>query len=309
LDETIAEINNIGKWVDDCFKRSDLSDYNALMQVGIESGNYIRDLIILCTGTLKREEYLSEKHCFNLHDAVIVGHLVRIFKLYNELVYFVSEKKGEISSIFSRLVFETYATMKYLILNGKPSIDSFIKSSFKATIGNYKYIKEKEAERPLSNIEKRILIKIENRLNKVNLSSANMLNNKQWKIDNKSFREIITFLKENDHDVEWDKAYTFVYGSQSAFIHGTWYDIQINHLEEAGNGYLPKYSYDPVDPRYILPVSLIPIQASIDFLLWRKADPDKFLINVLNKMSKLLLYLNEMDEIRIDRKRGVQCPN
>jgi len=273
-----------------------------LMKLGIESGNYIRNLAILCTGSLTKDEFITNKDSFELHDAVIVGHMVRLFKLYDHLLYSVSSDKGEIASIFSRLLFETYTIMKYLIINGKSSIDSFIKSSFKSTMEDYKYIKEREKERPLLNIEKRMVRKIENRINKVNLSIDDLMTNKHWKLDNRSFRQILDFLNDRDKSFEWGKAYSFLFGSQSAYIHGTWYDIQINHLEESGTGFLPKYSHDRVDPRYILPQSLIPIKASIDFLNWRKSDPDRFTINVLEKMAKLLLYLNEMDEIRIDKK-------
>jgi hypothetical protein len=40
-----------------------------------------------------------------------------------------------------------------------------------------------------------------------------------------------------------------------------------------------------------------------DFLTWRRSDPDEFVIGVLDKISQLLMFLNEMDEIRIN-KRG-----
>jgi hypothetical protein len=306
MDEIIKEIKGIGKWIDDCYKRSDLLDYHSLMQIGIESGNHIRKLIVYCIGLMTKEEHEKGESEFALHEAVIVGHLVRIYKLYDQEVFFVAENKGEISSIFNRMIFETYAIMKYLMINGKESIMSFIKSSFKSTMQNYRFIKEQGDHRELFNIEKRMIKKIENRIHLVNLSVDELLNNRNWKIDGRNFNDILAFLAQNDKKgFKWDLGYSFLFGSGSAFIHGTWYDIQINHLEEKNGKFYPKYSYDSVDPRYILPSSLIPVWACIDYLNWRKTDPDNFIGNVLKKMNDFLKYLNEMDEIRIDKRGGL----
>lgn len=306
MNEFLEEIQKINSWVESCSKRGDLLDYNNLMSIGVELGNHIIKLTLLCSGLLTKDEAESKDFSLQLHDAVIAGHMVRIYKLFDQLVYFVSKSKGEISSIFSRLLFESYAIMKYLMLNGKESIDSFIKTSFKSTMKNYNYVKEQEKKRELTNIEKRMIEKIENRIKLVNLSIDNLLNNKNWKIDNRSFSDILNFLQINDENgFPWELGYSFLFGSGSAFVHGTWYDIQVNHLEEIGDGFLPKYTYDSVDPRYILPASIIPVKACKDYLVWRNVDPDKFVLNILDKIYDLLGFLNELDEIRIDKKRGL----
>ena len=130
-----------------------------------------------------------------------------------------------------------------------------------------------------------------------------MIKNKNWKLDNRNFREILNYLMENDKsEFNWEISYSFLYGGGSAFIHGTWYDIELNHLERKNGKYLPKYSFVDVDPRYILPQGKIPIMACIDFLEWRKTDSERFLIKVLKDLDNLLNFLNEIDEIRIGEK-------
>lgn len=306
MDELVHDIYQIGEWADSCYKRADLLEYNTLMNLGIEAGNHIRKLSILCTGMVTPDEADIIHKGFPLHEAVIVGHLVRIYKIFDQLVYQVAENKGEIASIFARLLFETYAHMKYFIIRGKDSIDSYIKCSFKAAVKHYQFIKAFEKERELSGIEKRIIRKIENRARLVNLNIEDLIANKNWKVDGKNFSDILLYLEQNDMDeFKWSMGYSFLFANGSSFVHGTWYDVQVNHLEENNGRFLPKYSYDAVDPRYILPSSLIPVNACRDFLRWRNTDPDEFVLGVLKKLYDLLVYLDEMDEIRLDKRDGL----
>ena len=303
MDTIIKEINEMEKWVEECYKRSDLHEYHTLMDLGITIGNYLRKLTILTFSTMTEDEAKAGKETFGLHDAVIVGHLVRLYKLYDQLVYFVSENKGEIASIFIRLMFETFVVMKYLIIRGKPSIDNFIKISFKSTIKQYQYIKGLEVEREFFDIEKRIINKIDNRLSAVGLDASKLTLNKNWKLDGLTFKGILDFLKKHDSDPDrWGLSYDFIFGNSSSFVHGSWGDIEINHLTQSNGQYSPKATYYPVDPRFILPASFIPIMACTDFLKWRKTDPDNFLGNILEKIGDLLMHLNLMDEERIKRK-------
>ena len=306
MDEITGKVDEVEKWIDQCNQRSDLLDFDVLMSIGVLASNHIRLLMIICANTVTPQEYEASKEDFDLHEAVIIGHFVRLFKLYEQIVSNVTEKKGEIASIFNRLVFETYARMKYLILMGKRSIDSYVRTSFKSTIQNYSYLTARGKERELTNIEKRMLRKIENRLNRVNLTADELLRNRNWKLDGKSFSDILDYLDANDpDDRNWSLGYSFLFGSGSSFVHGDWYDLHINHLEASGERYKAKFGYDPVDPRYILPAGLIPINASRDLLKWRNTDTDGYIDGVLKKMHDLLLFLNEMDEVRIDKRDGL----
>jgi len=181
--DVFARIEYIEKWIDDCYKRNDLNSFDVIMDIAIESGNYLREMIILCSGIASDDKNGKEIKGFDLHEAVIVGHMVRIYKMYDQIVFFVAENKGEISSIFFRLLFETYVKMKYFMLRGPDSIDSFIKCSFKAPMKNYNYIVGQEDDGVLDTIGKRVINKIENRLRFVNLSIEEMVSNRNWKID------------------------------------------------------------------------------------------------------------------------------
>jgi len=297
--EVFERIRLIEAWIENCYRRSDLDSFDVLMDIAIEAGNYLRELILFCSGIVSDEKDDKKFKGLNLHEAVIVGHMVRIYKLYDQIVFFVTENKGEISSIFFRLLFETYVKMKYFILCGQGSIDSFIKSSFKAPIRNYRYILEQKDDGVLDTIGRRIITKIENRLKFVNLPVDEMLSNRNWKIDGKSFSGILDFLEKNDtNGMKWKLSESFLFGSSSAFVHGNWYDIQLNQLEFVNEKFFPKYSYNKVDPRYILPNSSVPIHACIDYLQWRSINSNNPLNVVLNRMLELNHYLNEVDESR-----------
>jgi hypothetical protein len=304
MEDIINELTELEKWIESCYKRSNLHEFNPLMTVSIEIANHIRELSVLTIGTLTEDEFENAKEGFDLSKAVIIGHLVRIYKLYDQLSFFVANNKGEISSIFSRLLFETFVSLKYLIIKGESSINNYIKVSFKSTIKQYAYIKELESQRELIDIEKRIIRKVDNRLTNVGLNANELINNKDWRLDGLTFRGIIEFLKKNDDSkFNWNLAYNFIFGNMSSSVHGTWYDIEIHHLENKNGEYFPKYSYTKVDPRYILTDSFMPIESCIAFLNWRKTDPDNYIKNVLFKIRDLLGFLNEMDEIRIDKNQ------
>lgn len=303
MDNLEKYFDELEKWIDLSYKSNDLHDFNRLMELGIESGNHIIKLLILSSGTLTEDEHTNNITDFDLNDSVIVGHFVRIFKLYDQIVYFISENKADMACIFSRLLFESYARMKYLILNDKNSIDSYLKTSFKTTLDQYKYLKNKAHDRELFPIEKRMINKIENRINFIEIPLDELLKNKTRNLDNKTFQGILNYLEQNDKgNFTWDHTYSFLFGSWSEFVHGSWYDLEINHLRKKGKRLEPKYEYCKSDPRYILPVNTLPIHACIDFLRWRKTDPGEKLINILEKLLKLQNFLDTMDEYRINSK-------
>jgi hypothetical protein len=188
-------------------------------------------------------------------------------------------------------------------MRGEPSIRNFIKASFQSTIKEYSFIKDIEKHRDLIEIEKRIIRKIEHRIKDVGLDVMALQQNTQWKLDGLTFKAILAFLTENDPEgINWEVSYSFIYGSGSAFVHGTWYDIQINQLTRKNGKYFPKYTYDRVDPRYIGPNSLISVRACLEFLRWRKSDPASLLSDTLVKIENLLIHLEEKDEIRIKQR-------
>jgi hypothetical protein len=305
MEAIIQEVKEIQKWTERCHKRSDLHDFNTLMNLGVDIGNHLRKLLLICIHTTREDESTDKEILFDLRGGVIVGHLVRIYKLYDQLVYFVAENKGEISQLFYRPMFEAFVTMRYLLLRGNKSIDNFIKVSFQSAMKDYEHIKRFEPTRSLTNIEKRITQSIEAQIRRANLDPIVLARNKNWKLDGLTFKGLLDYLSKNDPDPkEWNMTYSFLYGSSSSFVHGSWHDIEFYHLKKSDGKYSPKVTYGRVDPRFILPQGFIPIMAGKQFLRWRKSDPDNFLTGTFDKLGNLLVFLNEMDELRIEGKGG-----
>lgn len=66
-----------------------------------------------------------------------------------------------------------------------------------------------------------------NHLKLIGVSQKKLLSQTRWEIDGKSFRSLLQMLRR---DVE----YSFAFGSSSHFVHGSWCDLWLNHLQRKG---------------------------------------------------------------------------
>ena len=112
---------------------------------------------------LKTEiKYFSEVESnkkLSVEDSVIVGHMIRITKLYEGLIIHIVAKQGELAFIFTRMIYEASIRMRYLINseNFLDSVQSYIFTSYRAEKDKYIDLREIEKTRKLIPIEKRML--------------------------------------------------------------------------------------------------------------------------------------------------------
>ena len=277
MKEIINKIQKIKTWID---KNQGLSDFqksnNKYMDFAVEIGNHIRYLMFISAGLIP-----EGKTGYNKQDAVIVGLFVRLCKLYDTLCLHVAENHGEIVQIFVRLIFETSIKIEYLIKNDKNPVENFIFTSYKATKEQYEDLLEKEKSRGLIEIEKRILLKIKGQLEEDEIDVTKLLKNKDWKLDAKTFKDIL-------RELNFESAYSYIFGSGSSYVHGDWKDLRANHLRCKNGIYSPELKYDRVDPRYICPMSVVCLDTLVKLLVWNKSDPDKFIISIAKKLEELV---------------------
>jgi hypothetical protein len=276
MEEIKVRLFEIYKWISENKNRREFSSNNEYMDFAFEIANRARYLVLV-SASLTNDDLVNG---MTRNRAAITGLMVRIFKLFDSLSMNVAKSRGEISAIFTRMIFETHVTMRYLIVNGDSSIDSFVKSSYKASIENYLDLKTKSEQRELTQIEKRIKTKIERKVSSDGFTIEELLENRNWKLDGKSMKQILS-------DIGMNIEYHFVFGNMSSLVHGTWQDVKLNHLTEDNGLYFPKVEFDAVDPRYLNPMTIQSLVAAIEYLEWSNLDPDKLILEACQQLCDL----------------------
>jgi len=221
--------------------------------------------------------------------AIVLGHLVRIMKLYDALCLHISEGHAEICLIFHRLLLETVNRMEYLIKAPKASFRSFVLVSHKAEREIVEDLRQKSARRKLTPIEARMLKSTMRNLSADRITLRQLRTNKTWELDGKNFRQILTALGR-----DWTYAYGF--GKGSHWVHGDWVDIKTNHLVRNGRLYQPRWWYGKPDPRIACPITMICLWALMRFVNWSHTDPDDFVLPILDKVCKVAELLDAKHE-------------
>ncbi len=284
-EEIINKLEQIGRWLKENEFVESCKTNNDLMRLAVEVSNHVRLLMVIASGLIPQEMFKG----YNKESAVIVGHFVRLYKLYDSASYHVSKNQGEIGAIFTRLFFETSIRMAYLIKNGSASIHNFIFISYRSDKEILKDLLVKQSQRKLIPIEERILSGIRWRLQEDGIDEKRLLSNTEWKLDGKDFREIMK-------DIDIGHQYAYGFGSQSSTVHGNWRDIRAHHLTFQDGLYNPEWEYDSVDPRNITPLSIMATDAIVAFLSWNKTDPDGFVSKHASNLGTYAIRLDRFHE-------------
>lgn len=231
------------------------------------------------------------KRGYTKHKAIVVGHQVRLVKLFHGFTDHFSKKQLELALILVRLIYECTIKLEYLLKAKRSTFSNYIFTSYRAEKEILQKLNDIKKQRPLTNIEKVIIKKIKNRLKKDKISIKRLFANKHWNLDGKDFRQILVSLnKEAD--------YSFLFGQGSSYIHGNWHEMSIYNIEKRGRYYVPNREFDVPDPQIALPVIVLVLQTTEDFVKWNKSDPDNYIRpiikSLMNKSEFLLLqYCNE----------------
>ena len=223
------------------------------------------------------------------NSAIVMGHMVRLRKHYEGFLQFIVNRQAELAAIFMRLMYETIVKVDYLFDAEHESFESYILSSYKAEKGNLQDLEKKESERPLTDIESRIKEKIHNRLNRDGISRETLFENTKWRMDGKSFFDILKHLGREDE-------YSYLLGSGSHFVQGGWYEISLHHLKQKGDYYTPHLEYDNPDPRLACPISAYCLHQMEKFVDWNETDPNEVVGPMLHNLCNHFRRIDEAHE-------------
>ena len=290
MDKIIQNLKKINEWIDyNSPPSTDFKTNTEFMKFAVEIMNLC--LYLLKTGVALAPEAEASRKGYTKHRAIIVGHIVRITKLYEGSIIHICNHQLELATVFLRPIFEAAIKMEYLISSQtkKESCRSFILTSYRPEKEILQDLNTKAEKRPLTQIEKRMQRKIVSRLKEDGISQTELLNNKTWKIDGKDFRTIMKTLN-------YDSMYSYGFGNASHYVHGDWYDIDLHHLKQNGQYYTPNLDFDIPDPRLACSLTGICLRTLLIYLKWNASDPDSLIGALVEKLIALNRALDAAHE-------------
>lgn len=212
--------------------------------------DFLRDLvdgsnaarkILLTTSQIVNTSLSPEK------SDVLLGNLVRAYKLYDSYIFLIVEKRAEIAMILLRCLVENIINFEYLIKNINTEV---FKKYKKASLAREKDLRElmiKDLARgipqELEPLSKRILASIEETFRRSEISDEEKFN-KKWGIK----KEHLT-TEGKAKDIGLERIYELIFKNTSGNIHGDWHDVDFNHLEREKN----EFGQRNPNGRFIIP--------------------------------------------------------
>lgn len=287
MKEIIINLKNAKNWLNKPLPPRLSSDNDYMIYV-MELMNYAHYLIKV-SAAIAPNQVITERG-YSKHKAIVVGHVVRLSKLYHGFAYHISKSEVELASIMVRLIYECITKMEYLFTAPKSSFRSFVFTSYrpqKEILDNLALIK---SQRILMKIERSIIRKIMKQLRSDKISLSQLKANRNWKFDGKDFKQILVSMKK-------DNDYPFLFGAGSSFLHGDWHEMKFYNLEKRGRYYIPSLNFGGTDPRLVLPVTIGCLDAVTDFLKWNKSDPQEYVMSIMHDFSiKARLFCDQYCE-------------
>ncbi len=289
MDKVLQNLKNIKAWVDFNSPPPDFGTNTEFMKFAVEIMN--RCLYLLKAGAASAPDAETANKGYTKNEAIIVGHMVRITKLYEGILMHICSHHQELAHIFFRLILETAIRMEYLITSESPkkSFQSFILTSYRPEKEMLQDLDNNAKQRPLIPIQKRMRRSIISWLREDGITQKELLKNKNWNLDGKNFREIMKTFNI-------DSVYPYGFGIASHCVHGDWLDIAYHHLEKDGRYYTPDLFFTEPDPRSACPVTHVCLDSLLKYLKWNKSDPDNIISPVVEKLHELNLALDAAHE-------------
>jgi hypothetical protein len=230
---------------------------------------------------------------WDTRQAVVAGHVVRLFKLFRVLLQQVIEEREEMHWVTVRLIMETIINLSFLLTD--PSADrirSFILYSLRHEHRLRSLIQAKIAARggEALPIELRMLRSIERmRANSaITWEEVAEYRERDWGSKN---------ILERSKEVGLDEAYLMIIGGPSRNIHGNWSDFLQHHLEVVRPGrFRAKVKDTAVRPQTLLTVSLLTVPALIEYLLFLNAAGTERYHELLENLEGRIALANDLHE-------------
>ena len=185
---------------------------------------------------------------WNVEQAVLGGHLVRMFKLMRFVMEESIERRDEMLSVLVRLLAECVINLRYLIRNDSTElIQSYLAYSLRHEKDLADLIRANVRDRNGIElpIEGRMLRSIQRTFSNSQFPEESVPQKKLRNGGNKNLFEKAT-------DVELGDAYLAIFGGPSRNVHGGWHDLLQYHLKcEAPGVFKPNLEFNRPRPQAI----------------------------------------------------------
>jgi hypothetical protein len=233
---------------------------------------------------------------WNRHEAVLVGHLVRLYKLISALLDQTCQHRRETTFIFARLAFECIVNTMFLIKNDRAEIiESYIQYSMRHEKRLRDRIRENVAARGGSvlPIEERMLRSIEAAARKSEIDLDRISPPQNWGGKN---------LFEKAKEVGLEDAYLGAFAGPSHSVHGNWQDLLEYHLEVEDDGYVSELRWHRPRPQLLTTLALLTVHTLEAFFSEIVGQASDEIAQKLPELRARLLMFVELHEDHLARR-------
>ena len=219
---------------------------------------------------------------FSIHDAPVLGLLVRTWKLLKLVIWIYKEDSAEYAVIAERSLIEASVTAMYLLGSDASTMEDYRRCSYK---NRFEILRQAASGAPYyrSKPGRRLLRSIRDKLASEGLeeTSFDRQISNHWRLDGRTFRDIFERVRGEDN------LYDVAYGTASESVHGTWQDVRGYSLRgDVASGFAPLY--EPVRVN-VGNVSMITLFSTLPFRAWadRAGLDDPYIGDVLDFIDEL----------------------
>jgi len=275
----------------DAFTSED--DFNGLsVELLIEVGSFICVAGNLLPAKTRR---------WDRNQAILGGHIVRLYKLISALLDQICQHRREITFIIARLAFECIVNIRFLIrFGGAATYDSYVRYSLRQERRLYERItKEIEARRGETlPIEERMLESIDKTVKASGLSIAGLSPSRprDWADKN---------LYERADAVGLGGTYIGTFGGPSSSVHGNWMDLlefQLETYHDEGN-FSPDFDWHNPRPQIGQTVALLAVEAVREYFAHVGEGPVGFIEDRFTDLSNRIRQAMLAHEAFLNRPR------
>ena len=287
-DDVSAYLRAIDQWA--IQPMPELTTNDDFMTLGMELMNHAQYLLLI--GISLAPSQMQAENGVARRRAIVLGHLVRIHKLYDALRYHTANKERDICHIFTRLIVETSSKAQYLMKAKNSSFRSFVLTSYRPEKEMLEDLRQKAATRPLLPIERRMVASIMRSLKEDRVSLKALKASKHRELDGKTFRQMLS-------DIGDDSGYVYGFGMGSHWIHGDWFDLRCNHLEKIHGKYRALWGHGTPDPRGVGPATIICLSCVLQYIKWNRSDPGRVVLPTIRSLLETAHRLDAEHEISL----------
>jgi len=223
----------------------------------------------------------------------LIGHMVRLFKLYDTFLLLVAAGRAEVASMFHRFITETGIHLLFLMKKGTADVfDSYRRASLAY---DKKLLSKAGRWKGTSRLTNEEFTGLES-LTKASFEREGL------KLDDVAEQECEwggaqykkTSAKATAIGAEYQYETGFRFGSQ--FVHGTWRELEHCHLLRLPHGYEPNTSYTiPSSEILDIPASFA-ARMAVEYLVHITNDRKHPLVPRMAEFSEWLVRMGESGE-------------